>query len=295
VIDTGQLVSTNLFHDITNLRTGKTFDIVVYVWNASNAQGYSSPTTFSVLLVPPDTIASFTAAQTALQATTNGDAIRLEWEPTSAAPTGFKRYEIERIDLSLPEIERIPLLLRRLPNAAQRAFIDPHVIPGHMYEYHLYLVVQEGLDELMSEAAVANASIVLDHVVLTSVLEPETYGVELRHRAGSAAYLQSNLTQDKRKVIPVGSTKGRSVAGVFSSWDDTMSFEIISDSFLTAEERLRRFQALVDRLGTICFRDFTGLRRFATIDSVQIARFSTTHHTVTVKISEETFVEGERV
>jgi hypothetical protein len=137
------------------------------------------------------------------------------------------------------------------------------------------------------------ASALIDHAVLTAALEPETYGIELRAKAGKGAYLKSKLQQDKRKVRPVGARKGRTIASPFLSWTDSGSFELVSSRFGTADEQLRQMHALIERGGTLCLRDFMGLKRYLTLDDYDEQRVSRDRIIIGLGFSEEWFVEGE--
>jgi hypothetical protein len=105
--------------------------------------------------------------------------------------------------------------------------------------------------------------------------------------------LTSELKTDRKKNVPVGGKKGRSTASPFLSWDDSGSFEFTTDTHKTADQQLRELNEIVE-LGvrTLCLRDFTGLKRFVTLDGLKIDRFSVDRYKVSSSFSEEWFSEG---
>lgn len=309
--DSGLVTSTNLFHDVPSgiFRNGERYQVVVSVTNATPLTGASQPQQFNVTFTPPATIIGFVASALTLHAATDSDAVRLDWQPTTLPADQFIAYDLYRTALGpaaqasgftaadVDDVVGDRVYIRRITNPSQIAYIDGNVTSGVAYLYELEQVVKQGLDELRSVAAQATISVQIPHVLLTAALDPESFGVELRHKAGGSgdAFLQSSLSQSKRKVVPVGGKKGRTVASPFYSWADAGEFEIITDRFMTADERLRRINAIAERGGTLCLRDFTGLKRYLTLDSLEIQRFSVNHYRVALGFTEEWFVEGELV
>lgn len=307
VFDSGDVVSTNAFHTFTNLFNGKRFTLSVTVTNSAPLSG-SSYVQLYTSFTPPESVTGFIASATRLVSATGSDAVLLAWNPSLRPPDQMPMYDIYRTPLGAadgdgPGVEELDLdsngsgprvHIRRITNPVQAAFVDGNVPSGIAFLYEFYQTVRLSTgDELVSAAASATVSVDIDHITLTSALEPETYGVELRHKAGKGAFLNSKLNQDKQKVVPVGGQKARSIVAPFFSWEDSGTFEIISDRFVTADERMRKFNALIERGGTMCLRDFTGLRRFVSLDEVSVLRFSVSHYQISLRFNEEAFIEGE--
>lgn len=293
-LDTGDIVSTNTYHDIANLRNGLDYLIFVEVVDAAGLRGVGgTPYQFSVAFTPPEAITNFVAGPKALQASTGDDAMGLNWTASQRPNTTFRYYELYRQTLTEEGVRSPLTLLRRIYEIAQTSFVDPFPIPGVVNEYTLYQTILIGLDEVTSLPAVANGSIDVDHVVLKSVKEPETYGVELRYKSGTAGFMVSRRTNDARKVRPVSGSVGRTIKSSYRAWEDSGTFEIVTDRFQTAAQVLARFEALDVNADTVCIQDFTGVRRFVTIDELQLTRFGTERAQLTIKVSEEYYVEGE--
>lgn len=301
--DSGEVTSTNLFYDIPAiLRNGRRYQVVVTVTNATPLSGSSQAQEFQVTFTPPAAPTGFVATPEALHAGSGSDAVRLNWNAVATTGT-FVAYDLYRTALGpaaetgkgVADIEYLAerRYVRRITNAAQTAFIDGNVQSGVAYRYEIEVVTKQGLDELRSAAAQATVSVDMSNVVLTAALEPETFGIELRHKAGRGGFLSSSLKQQKRKVVPVGGRKARTVASAYLAWDDKGVFELVSDGYLTADERFRRLLAVVERGGTLCLRAFTGFKRYVTIDGFEYVQFSSDRYQVSLVFSEEWFQEGE--
>lgn len=303
-VDTGDVVSTNQFHTLTGLRNGRRYTIVVTVTNATPLSGSSQPQQFNVAFTPPEALTGFTATPTSLQSATGSDAILLGWDYSTRPSDQFGGYDIYRRALGpaegieenvsvATEIAAGRVHLRHIDEALQIAFVDGTVASGASYEYEITQTVIIGLDSLTSISSTAIAAADIDHVVLTAALEPETYGIELRHKSGRGAFLKSALQQDKKKARPVGARKGRTIASPFLSWNDSGTFELVSSRFATADEQIRRMHALVERGGTLCLRDFLGLKRYVSLDGYTEQRISRDRFVIDLSFSEEWFAEGE--
>lgn len=294
LVDTGDVVSTNAFHDLANLRNNYSYQIFVEVVDGTGLRGQGgTPNIFTVTFTPPEAVTGFVAGSSALQASTGGDAIRLGWDASLRPNSDFRWYDIYRISLAETAETRVPVLLRRITEIGQTTWIDPFPASGVIYEYTLYQTIRIGLDDVQSIAATANGSVDIHNVVLKSVLEPESYGIELRYKSGSAGFMASRRNIDAKKIRPVAGKLGRTVRSQYRAWEDTGAFEIVSDRFGSATDRIAKFEALDENADTICLQTFDGLRRFVTIDEVGFDRFSTEHVVLTLKVSEEYYREGE--
>jgi hypothetical protein len=308
VIDTGDITDAVLNYTVPDntYRTGKRYELVVTVTNSAPLSGSSVPLQFNAVFVAPEALTTFTATPAGLRAATGSTGLVLGWSPTDRADD-FRGYDVYRRALGPAQTEGISgefsaavtevaagqIHLRRITAAAQTTFIDGNPAHGVVYEYEMRQVVQIGLDTLISDPIITQGFVLLDHVMLTHARYPDLYGVELRHRAGTGAFLNSKLSLDKRKVVPVGGKKGRSIRSPFLSWDDSGTFELITDQFKSADQRVRELTELVELGETCCLRDFLGLRRFVSIDAAEISRFSANRYQVTLAFSEEGFIEGE--
>lgn len=302
--DTGDVVSTNLFHDVATgfFRNGKNYQLTVTVTNATPLSGASTQL-FSISYTPPATVNGFSVIPFALHAATDTDANRLEWDASLEPVDSFRGYDIYRTALgSAPgttgivtaDVEELGQRkwLQRLPNPAQTTFVDANVQSGVAYQYELVQTVKVGSDELSSVAATANASVQIPHVVLSSALNPETYGVELRFKAGKGAYMNSELTLGKQKVFPINAKRGRTISSNIFAWSDTLAFDLISTPLMTADERFRRLSELLEFGGTLCLRTFTGTKRYVSLDGGGVNHYTQNRYSVSLKLSEEQFTEG---
>lgn len=305
--DSGLVVSANLFHDLPvgTLRTGKRLQLVTAVTDGTPLTGYSTALQFNVTYVPPEALTGLSATPTAVWSVTDSDAMYLAWNPTTRAGDQFRGYDIWRTALGpaqqangfvaadIEEDVGTRVFMRRLDNPAQAAWVDANPTSGVLYQYDVEQVVQVGVDELRSTMASVSASVAIPNVVLSVALEGETYGIELRYKNDKGAYLSSDLTLDNKKSVPIGGVKGRSNASPYLSWSDSGTFKLVTTKNRSADQQLRQLMDMVN-LGvrTLCLRDFTGLKRFLTLDGLKVDRFSVNHYEITPKFSEEWFIEG---
>jgi hypothetical protein len=295
IYDSGLVTTTNMFYDVPTgiFRNGTRWALDVYVTNESSIVGQSQRLEFNVVYTPPTTMTSFTAQPTALYVSSGSDAVLLDWAASTYPGTQFVAYNLYETALSGDDAG-VRRHLRRIPNAAQTGFLVVNRPSGIAFLYELEQVVKIGVEEISSVAAQATVSVSVPHVVLTSAMNPEAYGVEFRYKAGTGGHIQSSMKRDRRKVVPVGGSVGRTVDSPFKSWDDKGAFEFITDTHTTATEKLARFEALVENSSTMCLRDFTGLFRFVSLDNLDIVRFSVDRFQVAFTTSEEYFDEGEQ-
>lgn len=293
--DSGLVTTAVTNETIAGLRNGRRYSGYVLVENSTPLQGTSLPIQFVTAFTPPPAIEGFAATPTAINVFTGSDAILLEFSDSPYPASRLKGRYLWRTALGGPEIG-IRKLLRRITAPGQTTFLDANVITGVTYEYEMYDVVYadpSALDELASVSVFASASVDIPHVVLASARWPEAYGIEFRAKAGKNDYLNSTLSQDKKKVYPLGGEKGRSIKSYRFDWADSGGFELLSNSTMSAAEQFSRLENMVKNGGTLCLRDFSQLFRFVTVDSLKVARHSSERYTVTFGTTEEYFVEGE--
>ena len=285
--------TVDLFYDIANLRNARRYYAYVEVENATPLLGSSLPFQFTTAFTPPATITSFTAEPVAVHVRTGSDSVLLRWSASTYPAAQFQGYRIYRWELSEAGVRENRILLRTITNPVQTVFLDGNPISGQAYEYEIVQVIRVGLDDLVSASVYATISIDIPHLVLSSALLPESYGVELSAKVGRAGYLESVLQQDKKKVVPINAQKPRSIRTNLFAWTDAGSFELLSDEKTSAGEKVHRVEAMAQSGGTLNLRDFEGLQRFVTIDSLKFDRYNAAHYRADFKFHEEYFVEGE--
>lgn len=304
--DTGDVANIATTHLVSSgfLRNGKTYRLSVTVTNSAPLSGTSDDVYFSVSYAPIVALTDFSAIAYPLHSATDTDAIRLEWPYTEYPADNFLGYDIFRTAIGVAPLANgtVPSdveelgerkWLKRVPNPSQRAWVDGNVRPGVVYLYELSQTIRNSLDEVTSSALTAQASVTLPNVVLTSAINPETYGVELRYRSSKGNVLDSDLITDRARVVPIGAKRGRSLTSTLFAWSDTFTFELIDDKYATADARLRRFLETVEDGDTLCIRMFNGMKRYCSVDSLNVKTFGTGRYQITAKLTEEEFTEGE--
>jgi len=304
--DTGDVSSASTSHVVSSgfLRNGKTYRANVTVTNSAPLSGTTDDVFFSVAYAAINSLADFSAIAYALHSATDTDAIRLEWSYTDYPADNFLGYDIYRTAVGVAPLANgtspsdVDELgerkwIKRVPNPAQRVWVDGNVASGVLYLYELCQTIRNSLDEVSSAFLTAQASVAVPNVVLSSAINPETYGVELRYRTNKGNVLDSDLLLDKSRVLPIGAKRGRSLSSTLFAWSDTFTFELIDDRYMSADQRIRRFLEAVEDGGTLCLRLFSGMKRYVSVDSLNVKTFGTARYQVTMKVSEEDFTEGE--
>lgn len=294
-LDSTLQTTGTLNYNISGLRNARRYSGYVEVENSTPLLGTSVPFQFETSFTPPSALSSFTAEAVATHVLTGSDSVLLRWAASVYPASQFQHYRIYRWALDEEGARLSRILLITIPNPVQTAFLDGNLPSGTAFEYEIIQTIRTGLDDLVSASVSATVSIDIPHVVISSALFPESYGVELRAKAGGGNYLESNLKQGVRKVVPVNAQKPRSIRSSLFSWDDSGTFELISDSKTSASEKVRRIEELAGQLGTINLRDFEGLQRFSTIEKLEFRRFSSSRYQVSIGFGEEYFVEGEPI
>jgi hypothetical protein len=281
-------VPATAYKNLTN------YEVVVKLTNNLAQTGNSAATLISINFTPPDTL-NLTATPVRYAGEVSFSSIYVEWSPTTYSGSAFLGYYLWRTPLSGENAGQRELL-RKIPRAAQVGFVDAHPVSGVDYLYELSQLVRIGTLDVYSIAAQAQTRIDLESVVLTLATNPETYRIELHHRSarGSGPFMVSEHVGQRQRVYPINARLPRVIVGTLDAWKDVGTFALLTTDDATAEQKINDWRELMRSGGTICLRDFTGVKRFVTLDAnPREDRYSIDRYEVTMSFMESHFHEGE--
>lgn len=281
------------------LRQGILYYVVVDVTNSTPLTGTSDPQLFSLSYAGPP--APNVVAQTkAIGTDAVPSVVELSWGPTTYPADQFVGWDVWRRvvggsyaaqEISEDNPEGL-VFLRRISSPVQTWFVDDFPRSGVEYEWLVYQTIEIGLDTLSSTAGVAQASVTLENIILSSVTNPSALRVDLSYLGSNIPGASHPLQIDQRQVIPISARKGRTIRSRLQQWTPSGTFNIVSDRHATAEERIALLRACVLQGKTYCYRDDRGRKIFVTFVAYQ-ENDRRGRYEVELGFREEAYTEGE--
>lgn len=254
------------------IRNQTDYGIWMQVRDAADLIAYSPVIPIRVEYPPATMIAGFVAAPTQLPLDNDPTAVLCTWEPTTYPASEFIAYDLLRVPLSAPQGDPVgsPVWLRRITSPIQLAYLDAEAVSSQAYEWQLLQTVRVGADEVQSLAATSQALLDFGGVVIGSVLQPETYHLEMRYASSRGDEGEWTLGQDVSFVRGLGAQKSRAIRGAQREWDFSGEYRLLSDDAGSAEARERAFRAIAEHGGTLCIRDGRGNREYVALSNARI-------------------------
>lgn len=298
-----RLLLTQTFNDTTTRSTvipptylynGVGYYVTVTVTDTLNLVGHSEAHTFTLQYPALEQVSGFVAYPRFIGHDAVASAIELNWDRTAYAASQFEGYDIFRVPVTgTDDPEEGTVFLRRIMSPMQNSFVDYHPRSGVGYEYVIRQNIRMGSDLLVSPDSVGQAQINLEGIVLAAALVPDTYRIDLRF-LGSGSGPDHELKMDQRQKVPIGARHGRTIRSRFRSWEDGGRFNVISDQFATAEQRITRIREAIANGKTFSYRDDKKRKRWVTITAYKEFDFRERYE-VDIQVREEHFVEGENL
>lgn len=291
-VDDSATTATQSFTVPANkLKNGHTYQVQAAITNSVPLTGWSAPITFTLTYTDPDMIQGFAAAPATLNRDTVPSAVYLSWEPTTYAADVFRGCDLWRTapDGSL-------LWLRHITNPLQTSFLDAEPVSGALYLYSITQTIAEGLDLMTSPAASDQAQVTISGIVLSDVLNPETYRAHLLSATTPSAPLtQHPLTQNARKLVGLAATKGRTIRSALLSWAPNGKYAIYDTNIASAAQYRDDLTALVAQGHTLCWRDDRGRLYYVSVDNFTVTdrRGGNGYYEIELHTSEEDWRPGE--
>lgn len=256
------------------ISNGQTYTAVVKVTDANGLTGNSDPVAFSLSYDSATMIQGVTAYPVTLGFDVLPTAVYISWEGTTYPASQFNSYDVYRVPLDSPGGTAVGdrVLLRRITNPLQTAFVDAFPASNEAYAYQVEQSITVGIDVLTSDPAEAQAVVAFNGIVLGSVWEPETYHVELRYAADVDDEGTWEYAQDITYVLPTGAQQSTAIRGSRMEWNPSGTYKLFGDEFATREQRIAALKDLIRRGGTMCIRDGHGERRYVSLVSARIKR-----------------------
>lgn len=290
VYDSGVTVSGTTSHTIPSgyFHNGETYQLIVWVEDSVPLTGQSTAILLTVDYPEPDAVANFTVTPVGIGNDPNNwtTALRLSWDATEYGTDVWQRYEIERTAASGPDASTI--LWRQLTAPTQTSVIDYVPANGVEYTYTLRQIILTGLDELESAAVSASATCQFGGVVLADVSDPETLRSALR-------YTQERPHKrdiDETVYQPLSGARVTTVRSRTYNWETDFKAQLVTDDWSEAAEKRAELMALDANLGTICYRNELGDKRFCTMPGCDISDQLGGWFEARIKLREERYTEG---
>lgn len=296
VYDSGTVTSTTASWPMPPhiLRNGTTYEWTVTITNSAPLSGTSTPIRFTLTMTPPTGVSAFTADAVRIATDATETGVLLTWAQTTYASSVWEAYDVWRQPLGPDGVTPVgtALWLRHLTNPLQTAFLDGEPVSGILYQYSITQTIRDDLDDLTSDPAIQQAGVAFDGVILSNVLDPETYHVDLRYGAGSDEGKLS-FAQDLVVEQPFGATLGRATRGAYQAWHPSGDFALITDNGATAQARFNALQALANVGGTICYRDGRGTIAYVVLTNADITYQRIMRYDVSLSFAQIQWVGGE--
>lgn len=260
--------------------------VIVAVTNSVPLTGYSSPTYFSIDYTAPPALTGVSISPARIRFDSVPTAVQMSWDAPDYPPGQVQKITIKRRESGQDLADAITLV--EIPEIVQTGFTDFRPRSGTDYIYTITYSVLVGADTLESVAVEGPARVDLKGVVLSAVVGGDTYRAELLYDTGRRYRWQN----DRKKSVPLGAKKGRSRRSPYSSWEETLSFKIPSDTIARAIERIEDIHEMLENADTICYRDDRRRISFVTIDDYEETDTRPSNYTVSMSLSDEQFTEG---
>lgn len=162
-------VSQATIHQVTGifLLNTKQYEVEVIVENNVGLSGSSGRTLFTIALVPPASLASFSVQARTLQGDLTGrpSGVELIWTPSSVTASTFLRYELIR------ESSKGAIKLLEIASQPVGYWVDPVPPTGEDVTYRIRQVITSGADELPSGYMSGSVRVDSSALTLTDVVE----------------------------------------------------------------------------------------------------------------------------
>lgn len=256
------------FHSGPALNNGGSYTVNIVV---GTTQGTATATNaFSIVYTAATSLTGFSATATALGYDAMPTSVVTRWNQ-SAETTNFRQYEIGRIPLSGPGGSVIGdrVVIATITDRTQTVWIDAEGKSGQWYRYDVIQVVAVGSDTTTSNPVTAEAGVTFDGVVLGAVTDPEGFHVDLRYGARRGDEGDWEFAGGADYFRALGGAKAQAIPDAESTWNPSGNYRLHGDSRATSDQRFRALRDLVERKGTICYRDGRGEVRYVFLDRVR--------------------------
>ncbi len=288
VYDTGSVTSaaSSVVVPSGTLRNGTSYYVVVAVTNSVPLTGYSPAVTFTVSYTSPAALVNVTAAARRIGYDSVPTAIDVGWTSPDLPQSRLQKISIRRREAGTDSSTAVTLA--EISSINQNTFTDYRPRSGVSYVYSVSYFEIIGADVVESLIEERTAQVDLRSVVLTAVVGGDQLRAELLFDSGR----DLRLINDRRKVVPFGATRGRSIRSPLSAWELSGTYRVVGDGAASAAVRIEDLRELVSYSGTICYRDERRRIFFVTIDSYEETDERVQKYEVRLAFSEEQFTEG---
>lgn len=259
----GVVVSSGKQHTFSNhplLVNNQSYTVTVEVIDSNKLTG-SASRAFSISYAAATSLTGVTATATALGYDTTPTGVVVSWN-ASGYTVSFRKYLIGRT----PVGGGARVALGEITTRTQTVWLDAEGATGVSY---IYDVRQEQNNGQVSEPVTANASVTFDGVVLGAVTDPEGFHVDLRYGARRGDEGDWEFSGGADYFRPVGGKTSQAIPDAESTWNPSGNYRLHGDSRATSDQRFRALRDLVERKGTICYRDGRGEVRYVFLDRVR--------------------------